>query len=219
MPLFQEFPKLTRFSHDWVVTEKIDGTNAQIYIEQLDSLINENPSLSRGTAPDDDLILKIVCAGGLDYAVMAGSRNRMLSRRTDNHGWAKFVQENAEVLYDTLGVGRHFGEWFGLGIGKRQYDLKEKRFALFNVSRWANVELPPQVMTAPVLFEGYLADSTQFGTILSDLRQKGSRVTEGFMNPEGIVMFHRPSQTLFKKTFDYDELGKWAEKEERRGNN
>jgi hypothetical protein len=30
------------------------------------------------------------------------------------------------------------------------------------------------------------------------------------MNPEGLVAFHRASGLLFKKTFEYDEAGKWA---------
>ena len=30
--MFEPFPKLTRFSQDWTVTEKIDGSNAQIFI-------------------------------------------------------------------------------------------------------------------------------------------------------------------------------------------
>lgn len=34
-PEFKEFPKMGRLSRECVVTEKIDGTNAQIYIESL----------------------------------------------------------------------------------------------------------------------------------------------------------------------------------------
>lgn len=30
---FVEFPKIPRLSRDIIVTEKIDGTNAQIYLE------------------------------------------------------------------------------------------------------------------------------------------------------------------------------------------
>ena len=30
--LFQDFPKMARLSRDIIVTEKIDGTNAQVYI-------------------------------------------------------------------------------------------------------------------------------------------------------------------------------------------
>jgi hypothetical protein len=51
---------------------------------------------------------------------------------------------------------------------------------------------------------------------LALLKDRGSLFAPGFDNPEGIVMRHGPSGTLFKKTFDYDEAGKWAENQARR---
>ena len=49
---FQEFPKMARLSREIIITEKIDGTNAQI-------LIGEDGSFSVGSrtrwiTPDDD---------------------------------------------------------------------------------------------------------------------------------------------------------------------
>lgn len=38
----------------------------------------------------------------------------------------------------------------------------------------------------------------------------GSRAVPGFMNPEGIVVFHEASQTCFKKTIDGDDNPKSA---------
>ena len=95
--VFVGFPKLTRLSKGAIITEKLDGTNAQILI-----------------MPD-----------GL---VVAGSRNRYLTVDDDNFGFAKWVKANEEELRAGLGVGRHFGEWWGLGI-QRGYGLQEKRFS------------------------------------------------------------------------------------------
>jgi hypothetical protein len=152
-----------------------------------------------------------------DYAVFAGSRNRLLGLgKLDNHGFAQFVKDRAVQFITLLGEGRHFGEWYGKGIGPRGYNLPEKRFALFNAGRWTGVELPERVDVVPTLFSGFLSDSSQFDICLAELKQMGSRIAPNFMNPEGIVMYHGPSRTSFKRTFEYDEAGKWAENQERK---
>ena len=33
--LFTEFPKMARFARECIITEKIDGTNAQVFIAEL----------------------------------------------------------------------------------------------------------------------------------------------------------------------------------------
>ncbi len=70
--------------------------------------------------------------------VIAGSRERWLTVENDNAGFARWVHENAQEL-STLGHGYHYGEWWGQGI-QRKYGLAEKRFSLFNVSRWGDGE-------------------------------------------------------------------------------
>lgn len=40
---------------------------------------------------------------------------------------------------------------------------------------------------------------------LEQLRAGGSFAAPGFMQPEGIVIFHEPSQSMFKKTLVKDE--------------
>ena len=83
---FQGWPKIPRLFKDMVITEKIDGTNAQIFIS------------------DDG------------HIVVAGSRKRWLHVGNDNHDFGKWVDENKHGLSDILGPGRHFGEWWGQGI-------------------------------------------------------------------------------------------------------
>lgn len=208
--MFEPFPKLTRFTHDWTITEKIDGSNAQVMIVPVEQMATEE-------IDEKNLASFDVYQGTNDFYVFAGSRNRWLTadKSGDHMGFAKFVAERAPELISTLGEGRHFGEWYGNGI-QRGYGLSEKRFALFNSTRWTGADLPDRVDVVPVLFNGFLADSAQFDIELTKLQQLGSRIAPNFMTPEGIVMYHGPSKTAFKRTFEYDEAGKWAENQERK---
>jgi hypothetical protein len=203
--MFERFPSLTRFSHGWTITEKLDGSNAQILIIS----VHDVPLLENGN--------ELARIG--DVSIWAGSRNRMITadKTGDHMGFAQFVKSNAEEIVCLLGEGRHFGEWVGPGIGKRHYDLKEKRFVLFNTHRWTNAELPERFDVVPVLGEGYMNDPNYAAeSLMQSLKVKGSAYAPGFMNPEGVVMYHGPSKTTFKKTFDYDEQGKWAENQSRK---
>lgn len=171
---FYEFPKMARFSRECIVTEKIDGTNAQIYI-------------------------------GENGEFLTGSRSRWITPQDDNYGFSKWAHENKEELL-TLGVGRHFGEWWGAGI-QRGYGMKKKVFSLFNTSRWG-IERPSCCDVVPVLWTG---DMSIMNThiIMEDLALNGSSAAKGFMRPEGIVIFHTAGNVGFKKTFEKDSTGKW----------
>lgn len=134
-----------------------------------------------------------------------GSRTRWITSHHDNHGFSCWANNNKNELLK-LGVGHHFGEWWGEGI-QRGYNIKEKRFSLFNVHRW-NEEIPPSCChVVPVLYNGDF-DTHVIDTILKDLEKGGSAASPGFMNPEGIVVFHKHSKTLFKKTIKNDDKGK-----------
>lgn len=184
---FQEFPKMARLSREVIVTEKIDGTNAAVVIEPAN--------------PDSNAIATV---GGFD--LFAQSRTRFITPTDDNAGFARWVVEHAEELLK-LGAGRHFGEWFGSGI-QRNYDLKEKRFALFNVSRWDDPEARPACChVVPTLWRGNFSDlNADFH--LTCLAVAGSRAVPGYMRPEGIVVFHVAAGIGFKKTVEKDEVPK-----------
>jgi hypothetical protein len=204
---FEEFPKIARLKREVVITEKIDGTNAQVawYVpEAEDSLEN---------AKSDPYCLGVfpgASDGDSAMALYAGSRTRWLdaSSKGDNFGFAKWVLANVEELRK-LGPGRHFGEWYGLGI-QRNYGLTEKRFALFNVARWGahNPNTPACVDVVPIIQRGENANPV---TALHDLQFNGSKMVPGFMKPEGVVVFHSASRQLYKLTLDGDG-GKWREK-------
>lgn len=190
---FKEFPKMARWSREIVVTEKIDGANAQIFI-------------------------------GEDGTFLTGSRTRWITPDDDNFGFSKWAHENKEELLK-LGHGRHFGEWWGAGI-QRRYGQPEKRFSLFNTLRWCAHGDTPQIIPSadpriqkvqdvlpecvglvPVLYRGLLDDFDVKSEIAS-LATNGSVAAPGFMDPEGLVIFHVAAGVGFKKTVKKDDIPK-----------
>lgn len=212
--MFQRFASLTRFSHDWVITEKIDGTNACIIIEPDERMV----------CGDAEYDFAMIAKVG-NYAVYAQSRNNLIYPGKDNAGFAGWVKDNIEQLVEILGKGRHYGEWCGAGI-QRRYGLATKKFALFDTHRWRDFAGHPdggllggQLTVVPVLEEGYMDNPGDKALgVMARLKEFGSAFAPGFMDPEGVVMRHGPSNTVFKKTFDYDEQGKWAENQARKNN-
>ncbi len=174
---FVPFQKIARLSREIVITEKIDGTNASIHI-------------------------------GEDGSFRVASRTRWITPEDDNYGFAKWAHANRDELM-TLGVGSHFGEWWGQGI-QRNYSQTRKRFSLFNTHRWSGEtgERPACCDVVPVLYEGPLEEHGVMKGVkaaLVRLQTEGSVAAPGFMKPEGIIVFHKHSNSLFKKTLEKDD--------------
>lgn len=174
---FKEFPKIPRLNRTVVVTEKIDGTNACV-------VVSDAPTFE-------------------ERIVTAQSRSRIITPDDDNFGFAAWVKENEATLRQ-LGPGHHFGEWWGCGI-QRRYGLTEKRFSLFNTTRWG-LTRPACCHVVPVLaiWNGFQA----VDMALAKLRAEGSIAAPGFMQPEGVVVYHGHSKTMFKVTLEKDEVPK-----------
>jgi hypothetical protein len=209
---FVEFPKIARLNREVIVTEKIDGTNAQVTIVRadLDGCCDE---CKAGTSDCDVNPLKAfaytasIIHDGVLYRIYAGSRSRWIRPGDDNFGFAAWVSDNAEELVK-LGEGSHFGEWWGKGI-QRGYGLLEKRFSLFNVSRWADPATRPKCChVVPELGRGIIGHGIELSTIRERLATLGSSAAPGFMKPEGFVVYHTAAQTLFKVTLEKDEKPK-----------
>jgi hypothetical protein len=192
-PVFNGFPKMARLSREVLISEKIDGTNAQILITE-------------------------------DGGFFTGSRKRWITPQDDNFGFSAWAHENKEELMK-LGTGRHFGEWWGQGI-QRKYGLNHKRFSLFNVARWHlhgeepelipcadprikkyTEELPLCCHRVPLLYRG-IFDTKEANDLLESLKVFGSLAAQGFMNPEGIIVFHIAGNVGFKKTIENDHQPK-----------
>lgn len=157
---------------------------------------------------------------------LVGSRSRWITPEQDNYGFAKWATEHREELM-ALGIGRHFGEWWGSG-SQRGYGLPkgEKRWSLFNVARWCmSGDIPQRIPSAdprienfqdvlpacchlvPVLYRGVFNTNDCEASLLH-LVQNGSMASPGFMNPEGIVCHHIAAGVGFKKTIEKDDVPK-----------
>ena len=139
---------------------------------------------------------------GEDGEFLVGSRTRWITPDNDNHGFAKWAYEHKSELL-MFGPGRHFGEWWGQGI-QRGYGLKEKRFSLFNTSRWLDDAVRPACCgVVPVLYRGPF-DTLEIAGVLERLAFDGSSAAPGFMRPEGVVIYHVAGNLYFKKTIEKD---------------
>lgn len=164
-PPFEPYGKTPRWRSQVVVTEKIDGTNSLVEIPA-------DPSLP----------------------LAVGSRNRWITpgKGTDNFGFAEWAQNN-EALLRRLGPGKHYGEWWGCGIG-RGYGLTEKRWSLFQAHRWTDEQLrkmglPGNVGVVPILVRSEPHfDFDPVAVAIEKLLTHGSVAVPGYMNPEGVIV-------------------------------
>jgi hypothetical protein len=178
-PAFEPWPKIPRLRNEIVtITEKLDGTNAQI----------------------------LITAEG---QVFAGSRSRWLGgidakgKVSDNYGFHAWVQEHKEELLK-LGQGRHYGEWFGYGIGPRGYGLPTKRLALFNTFR-PKESLPPCVENVTILYQGPGLELSKItAELIEKLNTGGSVHVPGYMKPEGLVVYSSLTKSRYKVLCEND---------------
>ena len=209
--VFVPFKKIPRLFRQMTITEKIDGTNASIYIGPIDC-----------TSPRS--IATFFDAQGNALGMWAGSRNRWITPDSDNFGFAAWVKANADELVK-LGEGYHFGEWWGQGI-QRGYGLQERRFSLFNTHRWTPHDKPTYAIpnadpkavpkftehppacchVVPVLFKGSFC-SAEVEFILDNLEQEGSKAAAGFMKPEGVIVYHDAANQYLCNRLCYRLLG------------
>ncbi len=177
--IFEAMQKIPRLNRDCIVTEKIDGTNACVVVS-------------------DD---------GLELQACSRTRN-IFTGKQDNFGFAQWCEQNKTELLK-LGPGRHYGEWFGVGI-QRGYNLFERRFSLFNADKWADASTRPSCCgVVPVLYRGPF-DTERIHDALYHLKIAGSQAVPGYDRPEGIVVFHQASHHLYKVTVENDSKPKGA---------
>ena len=141
--------------------------------------------------------------------ILVGSRTRWITPEDDNFGFARWVDCNKQELLK-LGPGTHYGEWWGGSI-QRGYGLQEKRFSLFDTARWDDPLVRPACCgIVPVLYSG-LFTTDVVGTAIERLKTLGSEAAPGFMEAEGVVIYHEAAGQMFKVTIKGDEKGKETE--------
>lgn len=183
---FVAWPKTPRLSKAfWVtITEKLDGTNAQITI--VDG--------------------KIVSVGSRTRFITPG-------KLTDNYGFAGWVERNTDELLK-LGDGTHYGEWYGNGIQRGYgldekrfalFNPLRYRGALDARNAGHPQAFPDCVETVPVLFTGQF-NADVVNQMMDLLRTQGSLAVPGYMNPEGLIVDMHGVRA--KHTFEHVD-GKW----------
>jgi len=205
---YPKFPKIPRYVREWQVTEKIDGTNGQIFIKPLteDEIlgVTDSPSL-----PPCVAFVGLGADSPWEYgyvAVAAGSRNRWLTPESDNHGFAAWVQANAKELAEVLPAGRHYGEWWGKGI-QRGYDMPHKVFTLFDgVERYGyEINFGDLPVTMPfVLHWSYGGPPDSLDLFRYGYSHAADSFGVSYDHPEGVVVRHMPSGHLYKFTYEGD---------------
>jgi len=185
--MFKPWHKIPRLENEiYHITEKIDGTNACIIIFET-------------SAHYPNELLGVYQDGDIEYGILAQSRTTLITPEKDNYGFAKWVQANAEQLIQDLGKGYHFGEWWGQGIN-RNYGLTEKRFSLFNPTKYSSICYNvPLVRTLTYTeyenldwYEGTKKEFIEFGSIAAP----------GYMKPEGLVIYTEKAKTYWKVIID-----------------
>lgn len=185
--MFVKWPKIPRLENEvYHITEKIDGTNACIIIQPY-TYENEQEGLIKCIWTD------------LEHSVYAQSRTRLIKLSDDNYGFAAWVQLNAEQLVKDLGIGYHFGEWWGLGI-QRNYGLTEKRFSLFNPTKHSSICYHVPLLKS--LTQDEFENTTWKEQYKAEFEEFGSIAAPGFMKPEGLVVYAEKSKAYWKVIFD-----------------
>ena len=174
---FIGFGKIARMNTNVVITEKIDGSNGQLLITD-----------------EGDLHV--------------GSRKQWIApgKNTDNHGFAAWARAHETDLVSILGSGRHFGEWWGSGI-QRKYNMDYKVFSLFNTKKWEGMLLLEGTLRVIPVLETVTFNTNVIYEVGLMLQRKGSYASPGFMNPEGVMVYHPASNTMFKAPFDKAHKG------------
>ena len=178
---FREFPSIARLCRDMVVTEKIDGTNAQVHITE-DGRIFAG-SRNRWITPEADNF------GFARWVQQYGEELRQLGPGSHYGEW--------------WGSGVQRG--YGLEKGEKRFSLfNVARWADDRDRDKYPVDRPACCHVVPVLHRG-LFDTAVIEAQLTLIGATGSKAAPGFMKPEGVVVFHVASGQLFKKTLDKND--------------
>jgi hypothetical protein len=193
VPVFIPFPKMPRLSREIIITEKIDGTNACIYITDDGQFLVG--SRTRWITPEQD-------NHGFARWAYENKEQLMLLGPGRHFGewWGQGIQRNyglKEKRFSLFNVQR----WC-------LHDAEPQRIITADPTQEKYQEkLPPCVGLVPVLRRGvFKTDMAE--SALHELRERGSLAAPGFKNPEGIVVFHTQGNVGFKKTIKDDATPK-----------
>jgi len=186
---FQAFPKLHRLNGPIIVTEKIDGTNACIIIEngeiaaqsrtKLITPEKDNHGFARFVSENKEALIELLGEG-----------------RHYGEWWGKGIQRGYDIRIKVFSL-----------FNVTRWNTTEGLNAF--------LQFGAQIDVVPTLFTGTFAEVIEaIPTIMRNLKELGSKASPFYMNPEGIVLYDTRSGQGYKKTFDYDDTGKGNQKDE-----
>lgn len=183
---FEEFPKVARLSRGCVITEKIDGTNAQVHV------------LEDGT----------VLAGSRNRYITPQADNFGFA------AWVKANAEALATLGPGRHFGEWWGSGVQRGYGLQKGEKRFSLFNVARWAEDRDREKFPQDRPAccsvvPVVYSGPFTTSA-VDEALALLARSGSMAAPGFAQPEGVVIWHEAARVLFKKTLEKDAEPKGA---------
>jgi hypothetical protein len=187
MKPFTPFPKLPRLSREVYITEKIDGTNASVFIDD-DGNITAG-SRTRWITPEDD-----------NYGFAAWVRDNADELRELGPGhhfgewWGRGIQRNYglnERRFSLFNVGR----WHQAGEVARLIQTGDPRIEKTTTAA------PACCHVVPILWRG-IFDTRSVEIAMEELAGMGSVAEPGFMKPEGVVIYHVAAGVGFKKTYN-----------------
>lgn len=198
-PEFIPFPKMFRLMRDIVVTEKIDGTNACVHIDEVGNV--RAGSRSRWITLEDD-------NSGFAKWVDA-HESELLTLGPGTHfgeWWGQGIQRGYGLKEKRLSLFNTY-RWCLHGSEPKQYPTENP--LVFKSQK----VLPECVGIVPILYEGPF-NYDRIHDSLDDLRDNGSRASPMFMDPEGIVVFHTAANMCLKVTLKNDGIPKSKMKKE-----
>ncbi len=165
-----------------------------------------------------------------DGTMYAQSRNRIITPATDNQGFARWAYYHQDELFNILGPGRHFGEWWGRGIG-RKYNMEHNVFSVFNNGRFyktdpgttmdsmstraATSSIFDQVSAVPLIYTGEY-NSPDMNMAIAELANGSSKAAAAynvdFKDPEGVCYYFREFDKVAKLVFANPGKHKWEVK-------
>lgn len=179
LPEFVPFPKIARLSREIIITEKLDGTNAQIHITEDGQVLAG--SRTRWITPDND-----------NYGFAK---------------WVERNKEELLKLGQGSHFGEWWGNGIQRGYGMKEKVFSLFNVSRWDPAFKGIEERPACCSVVPTLYVGPFSEEAILAQ-LDWLRENGSLAARKFMKPEGIVVFHTANSTLWKKTLEGDEKPK-----------
>lgn len=193
-PEFQAFPKMARLSRECLISEKIDGTNAQILITEDGQFLTG--SRKRWITPQDD---------NFGFSAWAHEHKEELMQlgpgRHFGEWWGQGIQRKYGLDHKRFSLFNAL-RWHENRLAPRPIPNNNP-----NMEVQYTLPAPACCRVVPILYQG-MFNTEVIEECIDNLAIEGSYAAPGFMKPEGIVVFHIAGNVGFKKTIENDHQPK-----------